>query len=82
MPETKTVIAGSWDNNMYVCLLCIIFVSQSDYLHRKSNNCPQFIRALIIIIIIIIIINDNVYGAVLMTKVTARVQPVHLMNAD
>jgi len=34
------------------------------------------------IIIIIIIINDNVYGAVLMTMVTARVHPVHLMNAD
>jgi len=34
------------------------------------------------LIIIIIIINDNVYGAVLMTMVTARVHPVHLMNAD
>jgi len=34
------------------------------------------------IIIIIIIINDNVYGAVLMIMVTARVHPVHLMNAD
>ena len=33
-------------------------------------------------IIIIIIINDNVYGAILMTTVTARVHPVHLMNAD
>jgi len=33
-------------------------------------------------IIIIIIINDNVYGAVLMTVVTARVHPVHLINAD
>ena len=32
--------------------------------------------------IIIIIINDNVYGAVLMTMVTARVHPVHLINAD
>jgi len=32
--------------------------------------------------IIIIIINDNVYGAILMTMVTARVHPVHLMNAD
>jgi len=31
---------------------------------------------------IIIIINDNVYGAMLMTMVTARVHPVHLMNAD
>ena len=37
---------------------------------------------LIIIIIIIIIINDNVYGAVIVTMVTARVHPVHLMNAD
>jgi len=35
-----------------------------------------------IIIIIIIIINDNVYGAVLMTTVTARVHRVHLMTAD
>jgi len=34
------------------------------------------------LIILIIIINDNVYGAVLMTMVTARVHPVHLMNAD
>jgi len=33
-------------------------------------------------IIIIIIINDNVYGAVIVTMVTARVHPVHLMNAD
>ena len=32
--------------------------------------------------IIIIIINDNVYGAVIVTMVTARVHPVHLMNAD
>ena len=30
----------------------------------------------------IIIIDDDVYGAVLMTVVTARVHPVHLMNAD
>ena len=36
----------------------------------------------IIIIIIITIINDNVYGAVSMTMVTAGVHPVHLMNAD
>jgi len=33
-------------------------------------------------IIIIIIINDSVYGAVLITMVTVRVHPVHLMNAD
>ena len=26
--------------------------------------------------------HDNVYGAVIMTKVIARVHPVHLMNAD
>ena len=36
----------------------------------------------LIIIIRIIIINDNVYGAILMTMLTARVHPVHLMNAD
>jgi len=36
----------------------------------------------LIIIIIIIIINDNVYGAMLTTMVTAIVHPVHLMNAD
>jgi len=34
------------------------------------------------LLIIIIIINDYVYGAVLMTTSTARVHPVHLMNAD
>jgi len=37
---------------------------------------------IVLIIIIIIIINDNVYGAVIVTMVTARVHPVHLMNAD
>jgi len=26
--------------------------------------------------------HDNVYGAVIMTKVIARIHPVHLMNAD
>ena len=26
--------------------------------------------------------HDNVYGAVIMTKVIARVYPVHLMNVD
>jgi len=35
-----------------------------------------------VVIITITIINDNVYGAVLMTMVIARVHPVHLMNAD
>ena len=35
-----------------------------------------------LILIIIIIINDNVYGAVIVAMVTARVHPVHLMNAD
>jgi len=44
-------------------------------------TAPAF-PALLIIIIIIIIINDNVYGAVIVTMVTARVHPVHLMNAD
>jgi len=36
----------------------------------------------LIIIITIIIINDNVYGAVIVTMVTARVHPVHLMNLE
>ena len=35
-----------------------------------------------LIIIIIITINDTVYGVVIVTMVTARVHPVHLMNAD
>jgi len=26
--------------------------------------------------------HDNVYGAVIMTRVIARVQPVHVMNVD
>jgi len=34
------------------------------------------------LLLLLIIINDSVYGAVLMTMVTARVHPVHLMNAD
>jgi len=29
-----------------------------------------------------IVNHDNVYGAIIMTKVIARVHPVHLMNAD
>ena len=40
------------------------------------------ITTITITITITIIINDNVYGAILMTMVTARVHPVHLMNAD
>jgi len=34
--------------------------------------------------IILLIINnhDNVYGAAIMTKVIARVHPVHFMNSD
>jgi len=47
-----------------------------------SNWTLYNVRIHHLIIIIIIIINDNVYGAVLMTMVTARVHPVHLMNAD
>ena len=30
----------------------------------------------------IMLLNDNVYGDVLMTMVTARLHPVHLTNAD
>jgi len=52
-------------------------------------------RVIIIIIIIVVVVatfrnrnrnrnssHDNVYGAVIMTKVIARVHPVHLMNVD
>jgi len=46
------------------------------------RNMKKQKKPLSIIIIIIIIINDNVYGAVIVTMVTARVHPVHLMNAD
>jgi len=59
--------------------------SQRDSPSRRHlpHRCTRsWFAALIIIIIIIIIINDNVYGAILMTMVTARVHPVHLMNAD
>jgi len=48
--------------------------------HLTSVSAPP--AAIGIVIIRIIIINDNVCGAVLMTMVTARVHPVHLMNAD
>ena len=47
----------------------------------KLNTNRLALRAMLPVIIIIII-NDNVYGAVLMTMVTARVHPIHLMNAD
>ena len=52
------------------------------FLHGKSWLSQQVSCSTIIImiIIIIIIINDNVYGAVLMTMVTARVHPVHRMS--
>ena len=53
---------------------------------KKMEHCinmPYRINSFVhIIIIIIIIINGNVYGAILMTMVTASVHPVHLMNAD
>ena len=55
------------------------YKQQKDILNYKIV-CVVGLSALIIIIIIIII-NDNVYGAVIVTMVTARVHPVHLMNA-
>jgi len=48
----------------------------------RSNTSAGFQKSTSFNDIIIIIINDNVYGAILMTMVTARVHPVHLMNAD
>ena len=55
-------------------------MKEEDSLWRWEGFVQQV--GLIIIIIIIVIINDNVYGAILMTMVTVRVHPVHLMNAD
>ena len=44
---------------------------------------PYYDQVIIIIIIIIAMTMFNiVYGAVIMTKVIARVHPVHLMNVD
>ena len=54
---------------------------QRCYLHRLRTLSKCW-RNIILICLIMIIINGNVYGAVLMTVVTARVHPVHLMNAD
>ena len=55
---------------------------QAEILHLASQSSCELGFEKVGIIIIIIIINDNVYGSVLMTMVTARVHPVHLMNAD
>jgi len=49
---------------------------------RKETTGQKYNGPLLHRAAIIIIINDNVYGAVLMTMVTAGVHPVHLMNAD
>jgi len=54
-------------SGLFCAILCATIVHSAMHTH---------------IIIIIIIINDNVYGAVIVTMVTARVHPVHLMNAD
>ena len=48
--------------------------------HHIDAAAPQ--NVLIIIIITINNSHDNVYGAVIMTKVIARVYPVYLTNAD
>ena len=49
-------------------------------LEVDDRSRPLFGRC--IMIIISNNIHDNVYGAVIMTKVIARVLPVHLMNVD
>jgi len=59
-----------------------------DYVFETFIQClsDRGISDLIKVGLLIIIINnnshDNVYGAVIMTKVIARVHPVHLMNVD
>jgi len=47
----------------------------------SSGNLTQFNASMALSVIVFININhDNVYGAVAMTKVIARVHPVHFMN--
>ena len=50
-------------------------MGQTDALTDGSRLC-------FVIIIIINNSHDNVYDAVIRTKVIARVHPVHLMNVD
>jgi len=70
------------DGHGFVCS-CVCALQCAQLLHTILHRTDLIISLLIIIIIIIIIIiNDNVYGAVIVTVVTARVHPVHLMNAD
>ena len=62
---------ASNDNNHNTRTAPSFFIHDNNNNNNNNNNNK-----------IIIIINDNVYGAILMTMVTARVHPVHLMNAD
>ena len=75
----------------HYCFALLYLVSLGQLLKRFMPFCPAhkhyccFSQICLVEQIndnIIIIINDNVYGAVIVTMVTARVHPVHLMNAD
>jgi len=61
----------------------------ADLLHRSANSALSRLTDNSKSSRRVIIINnntnnnhDNVYGAIIMTKVIARVRPVHLMNVD
>jgi len=55
------------------------FLTQSQ---QSQSGCLPYFYTWCGLMIITVIINESVYGAVLMTMVTARVHQVHLMNAD
>ena len=61
-----TVIAYSADISSEATVCCH-YSSNSLLIHDNDYCCYS---------------HDNVYGAVIMTKVIARVHPVHLMNVD
>jgi len=66
-PPTAEISSGVWGTPANFNGFCVL---------------AALLHGTLVIIIIIIIINVNVYDAVIVTMVTARVHPVHLMNAD
>ena len=64
--------------NLVHCIISRHFTCDKNFMYSfviTSHRIRRHYRRLIII-------NDSVYGAVLLTAVTARVHPVHSMNAD
>ena len=56
-----------WSTYSNFCVIRVCPVLSYQLLLNNSNNTNN---------------HDSVYGAVIMTKVIATVQPVHLLNAD